>query len=133
MKRFGTNDNDYYHMAMCYENVNTRKRVVIVESKSGPSFGEIKMIKIYKQRMNAGADLIFLGKDVVVDSDDGNGGTVLTARESGKMIHVATTKSNAQVKVVGVDGKIEDEFTTTLPPKFNNERSELIIIQVEQI
>ena len=132
MRRFGTNDNDFYHMAMCYENVNTRKRVV-VENKSGPSFGDIEMIKIYKQRMNAGADLIFMGKDVVVDSDDGNGGTVLTAKESGKMIHVATTKSNAQVKVVGVDGKIEDEFTTTLPPKYNNERSELIIIQVEQI
>ena len=123
MKRFGTNDNDFYHMAMCYENVNTRKRVV-VENKTGPSFGDIKTIKIYKQRMNAGADLIFMGKDVVVDSDDGNGGTVLTAKESGKKKNIYNLKKSE---------KIEDEFTTTLPPKNNNERSELIIIQVEQI
>ena len=57
----------------------------------------------------------------------------MTAREGEKVIHIATTKTNAQIKVVGSDGNIEEEFTTTLPPKYNTERSELIIIQVEQI
>ena len=140
MKRFGKYDNDFNNLFECYSKVGT-----IVEGglpslsrqpagvSTGDSFPGAKYIKIFIQKTGRGADLAHLADVDSIDSDDGDGGSVLIGRDGSKKLHIITTKNNAQVKTVDVDGNIESDFVTTAPVRYDADNKEIIIIQVEEV
>ena len=102
-------------------------------TSSGDSFPGAKFIKVFIQKAGRGADLTHLAKVASIDSDDGDGGTVLTGHDGDKKLHITTTKKNAQVKTVDNIGNVESDFVTTAPVRYDSDLKEIIIIQVEEI
>ena len=140
MKRFGKYDNDFNNLFECYSKVGTivERELPSVSrasmtSISGDSFPGAKFIKVFIQKTGRGADLAHLAKVASIDSDDGDGGTVLTGHDGDKKLHIITTKKNAQVKTVDDIGNIENDFVTTAPVRYDNDLKEIIIIQVEEV
>lgn len=143
MKRFGRYNNDFNNLFECYAKVSpglvverslpseTRKPVDI--SSRTLSFPDVKKIKVFIQRHGRGADLAHVIKTNNVDSDDGDGGVIISGTEGERNFNVVTSKSSAQVKVVDRQGNIENDFVTNIAPRFDSERGELTIIHVEEL
>tara|TARA_B100002019_G_scaffold263569_1_gene251727 strand:- start:1592 stop:2020 length:429 start_codon:yes stop_codon:yes gene_type:complete len=142
MKRFGRYDNDFNALFECYNLVNPD---VVVErelpsvsrqkntTSSGESFPGLKKIKIFVQKPGRGADLMHMIDLKTIDSDDSDGGTVISGKESDKNFHMITTKKSAQIKTVDDQGQLENDFVTNIAPKFDRTSGELTIIHVEHL
>ena len=142
MKRFGRYDNDFNALFECYSMVNSD---VVVERElpsvsrqkstkiSGESFPGLKKVKIFIQKPGRGADLMHVIDLKTIDSDDSDGGTVISGSESDKNFHMSTTKKSAQVKTVDDQGQLENDFVTNIAPKFDKSTGELTIIHVEHL
>lgn len=141
MKRFGMYDNDYNNLFECYGQVN---KSVLIEQKplpsvarktvslsSGSSFPNLSKVKIFIQKHGRGADLMNVVNVDSVESDDHDGGVIVTGSENNKIFNIVTTKKTAQVRIIDDIGNIENEFVTNVPPRYNN--NELIIIHVEEL
>lgn len=144
MKRFGTYESDFANLFECYAQVNksivverdlpsVSRNVNIPTNSKEPSFRGLKFIKIFLQRAGQGADLIHLAKLKSIDSDDGEGSTIITGTENDDTIQIIVNKKSAQVKVVDSQGNIENDFVTSIAPRFDNESGELTIIQVNEV
>lgn len=144
MKRFGTYESDFANLFECYAQVNksivverdlpsVSRSVNIPTNSKEPSFRGLKFIKIFLQRAGQGADLIHLAKLKSIDSDDGEGSTIITGTENDDTIQIVVNKKSAQVKVVDSQGNIENDFVTSIAPGFDNESGELTIIQVNEV
>lgn len=142
MKRFGTYDNDFNNLFECYNKVN--KNIVVerslpsetrqpITTLTGDSFPGIKHVKIFIQRPGRGADLAHLVNINSIDSDNGESGAILSGTEGEKSFHMSTTDTNAQVKVVDSQGNLENDFVTTIAPKYDSKSGELTIIHVETL
>ena len=89
MKRFGKYNDEYSSLFETYAAVNPglyrEAYVPIVSEKSlGRSFPDLKYVKVFLQKVGRGADLRHLGKVVSIDSDDGEGNTIITAKDNDK-------------------------------------------------
>lgn len=144
MKRFGTYESDFANLFECYAQVNKNivverdlpsvsRSVNIPTNEKGSSFKGLKFVKIFLQRTGQGADLIHLAKLKSIDSDDGQGSTIITAQEEEDTIHIVISNKSAQVKVVDTQGNIENEFVTNVAPKFDQDNGELTIIHVNEV
>jgi len=140
MKRFGRYNSDFTNLFECYSQVGTvteRKfpstSIGIDGASSGISFPGAEFIKVFIQQAGRGADLTHLAKISSIDSDDGDGGSIITGVEGDKQLHIVTTKDNAQVRVVGSAGDIENEFVTITPIRYDDKNKEIVIIQVEEV
>ena len=56
---------------------------------------------------------------------------ILNAVDNERVIQITTTKDNAQVKVIGKDGLVIDEFVTNVAPRYGD--SELTIININEL
>jgi hypothetical protein len=141
MKRFGMYDNDFNNLFECYGQIN---KSVLTENRplpsatrepitlsAGNSFPELSKVKIFIQKPGRGADLTNVVNVISVDSDDHDGGVIVTGTEGDKNFNIITTKKTAQVRMIDELGNIENEFITNVPPRFNN--NELILIHVEEL
>jgi len=144
MKRFGTYESDFANLFECYAQVNksvvierdlpsVSRSINIPTNKKGSSFKGLKFVKIFLQRTGQGADLIHLAKLKSIDSDDGQGSTIITASENDDTIQIVINKKSAQVKVVDQQGNIENDFVTGIAPRFDEESGELTIIHVNEV
>lgn len=139
MKRFGKYDSQYTGLFDAYATVNPTIREVVHiertynEAAKNPSFPGIKFVKIFLQKAGRGADLIHLGKVVSVDSDDGQGNTIISATDDMKNLHITLAGKTAQVKIVDPKGFLENEFVTTTPVRFDGDKKELTIINIEEL
>lgn len=144
MKRFGTYESDFANLFECYAQVNksvvverdlpsVNRSINIPTTSKEPSFKGLKFIKIFLQRVGQGADLIHLVKLKSIDSDDGEGSTIITGSEGDDTIQIVVNKSSAQVKVVDSQGNIENDFVTNIAPRFDSENGELTIIHVNEV
>ena len=140
MKRFGMYNDDFTNLFECYSRVGTvvERELPSVERKavsvsSTPSFENASVVKIFIQKPGQGADLAHHAKIISVDSDDGEGGVILTCKEGDKTIQLSTTPESVQVKIVSQSGDIENNFITTLPVRFDSKLGELTVIQVEEV
>lgn len=91
----------------------------------------IKTVKIFTQQPGRGADLTFHGRNITVLSDDGDRGIVMNAVDNEQVVQITTTKDNAQVKIIGRDGLVIDEFVTNVAPRYGD--SELTIININEL
>lgn len=142
MKRFGYYNNDFNNLFECYAKVtpiverelpSVNMQRVTTLNKNGHSYPEAKFCKIFVQRPGGGADLTYFGKISSIDSDDGQGNTVITAKDGDKILNVVTTKSNAQVRVISNTGHVDDEFITSLPARFDSSSKDITIIKIEDL
>ena len=143
MKRFGKYESDFVNLFECYAQINKSmvvekdlpsvSRSVTIPTSKNPSFRGLKYIKIFLQRTGQGADLIHLAKLKSIDSDDGEGSTIISAKENSDTIQIVVSKNNAQVKVVDAQGNIENDFVTSIAPRFDEESGELTIIHVNEV
>ena len=83
------------------------------------------------QKHGRGADLIHYGKVVSVDSDNGDGGTIISAKDDNKNMHLIISNDAAQVRIIDDSGYIENEFVTNIKPTFNDKV--LTIINIEEL
>lgn len=131
-------------MFECYSRVSpeilTERTLPSVARKSPPainpvghSFPGAKYCKIFIQQPGRGADLRHLGTVTRVESDDGEGNTVISASEQDTELNIITTETGAQVRLVDSTGNIENEFVTNIAPKFDNSTKEITIIHIEQL
>ena len=140
MKRFGRYDNDFNGLFECYARVagDVMNEVTIHQVRedskisTGTTYPGLKFVKIFKQMKGRGADMAYLGKVQSIDSDNGEGGVIMTATEGDQTIHVATTDDNADI-TVSIDGETIEKFKTTTPVRFDSESKELTIIQTEEV
>jgi hypothetical protein len=133
MKRYGMYNNDFTNLFECYERTHTdvklKTPVFFTEQATNPSFPGLQHVKIFIIRPQGGADLTHWGKDVTVESDNGQGGVVLTCKEDdGTLIHVTTSEENADV-TVSRGGAVVDQFRTVSPVKFKNDVLTIIFKQ----
>jgi hypothetical protein len=144
MKRFGMYNDDFKNMFECYSRVSpeivmentlpsmSRKSTPAI-NPVGHSFPGAKFCKIFIQQPGRGADLRHLGKVTRIESDDGEGNTVISAEEGDKTLNVVTTESGAQVRMIDSTGKVENEFVTNVAPRFDSSTKEITIIHIEQL
>lgn len=141
MKRFGMYNNDFNNLFECYAKVNkqlvveslpseTRKATTI---STGDSYPGLKQIKIFIQKPGRGADLTNIINVKSIDSDNGNGGAIISGDENDRTFHLVTTDKNAQVKTIDQQGTLENDFVTNVAPKFDQSKGELSIIHVEHL
>lgn len=137
MKRFGRYNNDFMGLYESYSKVQSLEPGVVdlpvTFVNEGNSFPEAETAKVFIQRPAGGADLKYFVDIVGVDSDDGDSGTVISGRDGEKQINIITTKRSVQVRVIDSAGMIEDDFVSSIPPKYDVNNKELTIIQVEQV
>lgn len=124
MKRYGMYNNDFNNLFECYERTHTDIKLMtpltFTEQASEPSFPGLQHVKIFIIRPQGGADLTHWGKNVTIESDNGNGGAILTCTEDdGTLIHVTTSQDNARV-VVSRGDAVVDQFQTVSPVKFDD-------------
>jgi len=143
MKRFGRYNNDFNNLFECYAKVSpglvaertlpseTRKPIDL--SSREPSYPDVKQVKVFIQRHGRGADLAHVIKAKNIDSDDGDGGVILSGTEGEKIFNIVTNKKSAQVKTIDSQGNIENDFVTNIAPRFDSENKELTIIHVEEL
>ena len=142
MKRFGMYNEDFNNLFDCYARVSpglvverqlpseTRKPVSI---GGGDSFPRVNKVKIFIQRPGRGADLAHVIDIKSVDSDNHDGGVMITGTEGDRLFNINTTKVNAQVRVIDSQGNIENEFVTNVQPKYDSNTRELSVIHVEAL
>ena len=130
MKRYFFYEQEQQSLMDVYDSVY-KPRVSSLPVISEAIEHDIKTIKIFTQQPGRGADLTFFGKNVSVLSDDGDRGMVLNAVDGSRTIQVVTTKDSAQVKIVGQDGLVVDEFVTKIAPRYGD--SELVIININEL
>ena len=143
MKRFGMYNNDFNNLFECYNKVcgdvitefklpseirNSNKKQI-----TGNSFPELQKIKIFHQKFGRGADLIHQVDIKRIDSDDGDGGVILTGSEDDKIFNIITNKKTAQVRLIDKTGQEENNFVTNVEPRFDPESKELSIIQIDEL
>jgi hypothetical protein len=143
MKRFGRYDNDFNNLFECYSKVSpgliverelpSATREILSDTIGGTSFNGLKNVKVFLQRPGRGADLSHLINLKSVDSDDGDGGAILTGSEDDKTFNIVTNKKSAQVKMIDQQGNVENDFVTNISPRFDGSTGELTIIQVEEL
>lgn len=144
MKRFGTYESDFANLFECYAQVNKSvvmerdlpsisRGINIPTSKNGSSFKGLKFVKIFIQQTGQGADLIHLAKLKSIDSDDGEGSVIITTIEGDDTIQIVINKDNSQVKVVDSQGNVENDFVTSIAPRFDEDSGELTIIHVNEV
>ena len=142
MKRFGYYNDDFNNLFECYAKVTpiverdlpsaNMQRIPSLNS-SGHSYPEAKFCKVFVQRPGGGADLTYFGKITGIDSDDGQGNTIITAKDGERVLNVITTKSNAQVRVISNTGEVDDEFITSIPARFDPSSKDITIIKIEDL
>ncbi len=143
MKRFGMYNDDFNGLFECYAKVSPglvvertlpseTRRTVDLSTKSS-SYADIKQVKVFIQRHGRGADLAHVIKTKTVDSDDGDGGVILSGIEGEKNFNITTNKKSAQVKMIDSQGNIENDFVTNIAPRFDDNNKELTIIHVEEL
>ena len=144
MKRFGMYDNDFNNLFECYTKVTgvineapirqlpSETRDTNTSSK-GDSFPGLKQIKVFVQKPGRGADLMNMISVSSVDSDDRDGGAVISGNEHDRNFHVSTTKKSAQIKTIDRMGNVENDFVTNIEPRFDPNTGELTIIHVEEL
>lgn len=137
MKRFGRYNNDFMGLYESYTKVHSHDTAVVdlpvTYVNEGISFPEIETAKVFIQRPAGGADLKYFVDITAVDSDDGDSGTVISGRDGEKQVNIITTKRSVQVRVIDSAGMVEDDFVSSIPPKFDVNNKELTIIQIEQV
>lgn len=142
MKRYGKYYSQYNGLFDAYKAVSgganyferePQSRTLVVEASGEPSFPGIKYVKIFLQKLGRGADLIHLGKVENVFSDDGKGSTVISAKEDGHAIDIISTDKSVQVKIIDNTGRIENEFVTNIPAKYDNEKNTMTVINIEEL
>ena len=142
MKRFGMYNEDFNNLFECYSRVSpglVAERALPSQTRqpislgSGDSFPQLKRIKIFIQRPGRGADLAHTIEIKSIDSDNHDGGVVITGTEHDKLFNVITTKTNAQVRVIDSQGNVENDFVTSVKPKYDTNTKELSIIHVEAL
>ena len=137
MKRFGRYNNDFMGLYESYSKVHSGGEGVVTLPvtyiNEGTSFPEVETAKIFIQRPAGGADLKYFVDIVSVDSDDGASGTVITGKDGEKQVNIITTKGSVQVRIIDSAGMVEDDFISSIPPKYDVSNKELTIIQVEQV
>jgi hypothetical protein len=141
MKRFGKYDNDFNALFECYSQVNSMvmERQLPSETReptsisTGDSFPGIKRVKLFIQKPGRGADLANLINVSRIDSDDGQNGSIISGSEGEKTFNIATTQKTAQVKMIDSQGNIENDFVTTVAPRYDSGSGELTIIHVETL
>lgn len=137
MKRFGMIDSDFSCLSECYQRVY--KPVVapnfnlpVVES-AGITYPGLERVKIFIQKPGLGADLRHFVKVNNVQSDDGQGGLVLTGVDGDHIFNIIIANNQAQVRMIDDRGEEVNNFITTISPKFDSKQKELIIIQKEEL
>jgi hypothetical protein len=139
MKRFGKYDSQYTGLFDAYTAVNPtfcepiQPKRLFTESSKTLTFPGIKFVKIFLQKAGRGADLIHLGKVIAIDSDDGEGNTIMSAVDDEKNIHITLAGKATQVKIIDDRGQLENEFVTTTPARFDLDKKELTIINIEEL
>jgi hypothetical protein len=144
MKRFGMYNDDFKNMFECYSRVSpeivAERTLPSMNRKTPPainpvghSFPGAKYCKIFIQQPGRGADLRHLGKVNRVESDDGEGNTVISSSEQNITLNVVTTETGAQVRIIDSTGRVENEFVTNIAPRFDNSTKEITIIHIEQL
>ena len=132
MKRYNFYESDQQSLMDVYSTLNKREMYSsVVQMSEAVMASPYTSIKIFTQQPGRGADLTFFGKNVKLLSSDGDGGMILNAQDGEKTIQVTTTKTSAQVKIVGNDGLVVDEFVTNVPPRSGT--NELIIININEL
>ena len=130
MKRYFFYEQEQQSLMDVYESVY-RPRVKALPVISEAIDHGIKSVKIFTQQPGRGADLTFHGRSVAVLSDDGDQGMVLNAMDNEHTVQVITTKEGAQVKIVGQDGLVVDEFVTKIAPRYGD--GEITIININEL
>ena len=130
MKRYFFYEQEQQSLMDVYESVY-RPRVHSLPVLTEAIDHNIKSVKIFTQQPGRGADLTFYAKKGSVLSDDGDRGMILNAIDNERVIQITTTKDNAQVKVIGRDGLVIDEFVTNVAPRYGD--SELTIININEL
>lgn len=144
MKRFGMYNNDFNNLFECYSQVNSMiverelpsiTRIPVNTSSGESSFPGAKFIKIFTQKPGMGADMTILGKIDTIDSDDGKGSVILTARDADKTINATISSPTKQchIKVISSEGEIEEDFITTVPVRFDPEQKDITIINIQEV
>lgn len=138
MKRYGKYYEQYNGLFDAYQAVRGGGTVlesmqVVTPKKNEQTYPGVKYIKIFTQRVGRGADLTHLGRVENVLSDDGKGSTILTAIDNDKTLHIVATNNNTQVKVMDSSGRIEDEFVTNVPTRYDSEKSAMSIINIQEL
>jgi hypothetical protein len=144
MKRFGMYNNDFNNLFECYSKVNSMiverelpsiTRVPVNTNSGESSFPGARFLKIFTQKPGMGADMTMLGKISSVDSDDGEGSVILTARDGDKTINATISSPSKQchIKVLSDTGEIEDDFITSIPVRFDSEQKDITIINIQEL
>lgn len=138
MKRYGKYYEQYNGLFDAYQAVRGVNTIVedthvVSPKKNNRSFPGIKFVKIFTQRKGLGADLTHVGKVENVLSDDGVGSTVMTAVDNDKKLQIVATNNNTQVRVVDSSGRVEDEFVTTVPARYDDEKFSMSIINIQEL
>lgn len=131
MKRFNIYESDQSSLMSIYDNLSRprARNVVVVTEAVGDH--PLQAVEVITQRPGGVVDSTFTSKRCDVLSDDGDGGMVLNAYTDHKELQISTTKDNCNVKVVGQDGRVEDEFITTIPPRIKG--NVLTIININEV
>lgn len=144
MKRFGMYNSDFNNLFECYAQVNSqiverrlpaglRKSLTDTTSKQ-PSFPGINNVFVVMTSPHTKSVPVpaYECDDVVVNSDDGNGTAVITARDEnrGKTLNIIVSNQQAYVKVYSGDSgdSPEREFETRDGITWNPSKGDLIII-----
>lgn len=130
MKRYFFYEQEQQSLMDVYESVY-RPRVGAIPVITEAIDHDIKSVKIFTQQPGRGADLTFHGRNVTVLSDDGDNGIILNAVDNDRVIQIVTTKDSAQVKILGNDGLVIDEFVTNIAPRYGD--GEVTIININEL
>lgn len=144
MKRFGMYNNDFNNLFECYSQVNSTiterelpsiTRIPVNTDSGERSFPGAKFLKIFTQKPGMGADMSVLGKIVSIDSDDGKGGVILTARDGDKTINATISSPTKQchIKIYSPTGDVEDDFVTNVDARFDSEQKDITIINIQEL
>jgi hypothetical protein len=140
MKRFGYYDNDFNKLFECYErvtgdlvteNLPSELRELKQSQNSGTSYPGLDMVKVFHQKRGRGADLIHQIDVSKIESDNGEGGVILSGSDGDKTFDIITNNKNAQVKVYDPTGKLENQFVTSISPRYDTRTNELTIINID--
>ena len=140
MKRFGMYNDDFSNLFECYSQVNgdttpelvvPRPTVGIISEKL--TYPGARFVKVFTQKPGRGADLSTLGNIKSIDSDDGQGGVIISAMDGEKGVDVVMADDQCHVKIIDSKGAVEDQFITNIPVRFDKEQKEITIINIQEL
>lgn len=140
MKRFGMYNDDFNNLFECYSQVNgedttnlimTRPVEGIISEKL--TYPGAKFVKVFTQKPGRGADLSTLGNIKSIDSDDGQGGVIISAVDGDKGVDVVMADDQCHVKIFDSKGAVEDQFITNIPVRFDEDQKEITIINIQEL